>query len=207
MTVEWLPDVSVADDADFSRRAFLATWQAIRPLFGAHADYKPIEGRNASHALLDLVGGIDGYIVEGHVVRTVAQRTQRIHIYPRANTFTIRYARSNGTATEFLKRLDAIETDAAVPSLTIQVYYDETHDTPVKVGIAHTVPLYRWVTTHRNLCHHNAARHGGNDFLVVPWWTLAIESDVPHATWSCASHSRQPTSFFNRPTWPSDRWI
>lgn len=207
MAVEWLSDQSFDEDAQFSRKSFHASWPFIRHLFGAAADYKPVEGDHVPHRELDLVGGIDGYIVQDHVIRTVAQRTQRIEVYPRANTFTIRYARYNQTATEFLKRLTAIETEAAVPSLTIQIYFDEKREAPVKVGIAHTVALYRWVTEHLADCDVRSARHGGNQFLVVPWYALGLKSDVPYATWYAASYTRGPRSFFNRPSWPKDRWI
>jgi hypothetical protein len=205
----WTPDISVDEDAAFSRRAFLSTWPHICHLFGPGAVYRPVEDddEKARHRELDLVGGIDGYIVQEPTVRTVAQRTQRIEIYPRANTFTLRRRRVTGTPTEYAKRLEAINRGDAVPSLTIQTYFSETHDGPMKVGIAHTVGLYQWAYEHPDDCEVRRAQHGGNEFLVVKWLTLGLKSDVPYATWYPTSRTRGPIPFFNRPTWPKDRWI
>lgn len=207
--VVWEPDVSVDEDAEFSRQAFLLTWPHIRHLFGPDAEYRPLEEKKtkAHHRELDLVGGIDGYIVQENVIRTVAQRTQRIEIFPRANTFTLRRRRTTGTATEYLKRLEAINNGDAVPSLTIQTYFSETQNCPMKVGIAHTVALYRWTHEHLTKCDVRTAQHGGNEFLVIKWLTLGLESDVPYATWYPTSRTRGPTAFFDRPTWPKNRWI
>jgi len=207
MNLEILPDQSREDDAEFSRTAFLRTWPYIRDLFGPGAEYQTVEGDHPAHPQLDLVGGIDGYIVQGHTVRTVAQRTQRYESYPRANTFTIRYSRQRGSATEYFKRLEAIQNDDAVPSLTIQTYFSDDSQSPVKVGIAHTIALYRWMHEHPDDCQVRIAHHGGNSFLVVSWYTLGLKSDVPYATFYATSRSRGPIAFFSRSTWPKDRWI
>jgi hypothetical protein len=209
MAINWEPDSSFAEDAEFSRSAFLKSWPVIQHLFGPGATYRPVEDGDvtAPHQDLDLIGGIDGYITQKRVVRTVAQRTQRLKTYERANTFTIRAIRHTGAATELRKRLEAIETESAVPSLTIQVYFDEHRQHPIRVGIAHTVALYRWVVAHPEAYHMQTARHGGNAFLVVKWWTLGLKSDVPYATWYETSRTRGPRAFFDRPTWPKDYWI
>src|SRR2546430_16705931 len=98
-------------------------WPKVAPLCGGGVLY-PIEMAHGLGwiATLDACSGIDAFqmLPSGNVLRGIASRIQYGRSYP---TFTLRYKRSSGAATEFEKRLYAIRHGAQgyiYPHLTIQ---------------------------------------------------------------------------------------
>ena len=118
---------------------------------------------------LDQTGGLDGYQLLSTGIRTIAQRTQFIDEYDKPATFTIRYRRRTGAATEYLKRVDALRCGYDLPALVIQAYVHKERQFMWRVGITHGRPFYEYVFRQEHRWERNEARDGSAAFLVVKW--------------------------------------
>jgi hypothetical protein len=150
-------------------------WPVVAPLCGGGTLY-PIEA--ARHlgiiVALDNCSGIDAFqmLPSGNMLRGVASRIQYGRLYP---TFTLRYKRSNGAATEFEKRLYAIRHVAQgyiYPHLTIQAYMSKPNGQLLAVAVTETSSLYLYAQRYRqdpSRVYEQRNPSDGNSFLVVPW--------------------------------------
>lgn len=97
--------------------------------------------------LLDTLCGTDWLQVyeKRKLVQGVATRTQTIRNgYKPYNSFTIRKEIESGNATEYQKRLYAIEHGGVFPYLTIQIYASESEEL-LSVGIARTSDIMDYI--------------------------------------------------------------
>lgn len=123
--------------------------------------------------VLDMSAGIDVWQVSEEGVRGIAARVQKIYNDGTPyNTFTVRCARSSGVETEYQKRKTAIESNGKwiFPFLTIQAYFNETHQKYASIGIAKTQDIIRYIqptqTRKRRAWEPNRR---WSDFYVVNW--------------------------------------
>lgn len=143
--------------------------------------------------IFDKYAGIDAIHVWRDKVRGVAVRVQWGVNY---RTFTIRYKRQSGVATEYAKRLAAIRGNngAMYPYLTIQAYADKRDGGRLlSYAVVATQDLYRYIEKHlpdteRHIemnYHPRDAAVGwnkcpeGNTFLIVDFGKLG-DSGIRH---------------------------
>ena len=125
---------------------------------------------------LDMICGIDmlHYPASGGI-RGIASRVQYLDpawasSYP-WDTFTIRRTRPNSHATEYEKRLAAIDSNGAqlYPYLTIQAYLVDRHVGPcLSVAAVRTADLIRHVQANLDTVTVRTVK-GGTTMFVVPW--------------------------------------
>ena len=111
----------IARSADHFQRI---VWPNLSPLLGG-GNVIPVETVTDSRMaqILDQLGGVDIWYVNQEQIFPIASRVQ---YGDRAwNTFTIRYARPSGAATEYDKRLRSIRNGSLYPRWTIQAYVDD----------------------------------------------------------------------------------
>lgn len=193
---------SYSEQASFTTRAFREiVWPEIGAMCGG-GNLVSLEGPSSD---LDTRGGIDAYQVFRTGVRTIAQRTQRVDEYDKPSTFTIRVDRADGGITEWEKRVDALDRNNDLPTITVQAYVMEQKAYMVKAGIVHTRPFYQWARQNRHHFHRKEARDDGNGFLIIPWLLLMLDSNVPFAVKDLFAQVRSPKGHFI--DWPKDRWI
>jgi len=139
---------NVCTDLNDSSRAFLmAVWPKIKMACGG-GDIRPVEILDDIEIAkqLDTLAGIDVWQTKTDIgVRGIASRVQ---FGDKAwNTFTIRLARESGSATEYEKRLDAIETGRFIyPYLTVQAYVTARNNpTLLSCAVCKTKDLYGFV--------------------------------------------------------------
>jgi hypothetical protein len=169
-------------------------WQKhVWPLVHGHlggGDLLRLEGLGEKTAyLLDVHAGIDGFQVHRqNGLRGIAHRAQ---VTPKPyNTFTVRMARESGAATEFAKRVQAIQSNVGwlYPAITIQAYA-QTWDGPVlSVGVAYTSDIMQCVLDGVYAVRQTFAR-GAATFAAVSWaemkkngYRIAVVTPVPAPT-------------------------
>ena len=96
----------------------------IRPLLG-EIEVIPIEGAifNGTPDAFDTLAGVDLWAIDQHGIFGLASRVQPCN--KPFDTFTVRRSRTSGTATEYGKRLKAIESGYVYPEWTIQAYVSQ----------------------------------------------------------------------------------
>jgi hypothetical protein len=150
-------------------------WPAVSPLCGGGVLYSVERVLDLGWiSTLDACSGIDAFQMppSGNVLRGIASRIQYGRSYP---TFTLRYKRSSGAATEFEKRLYAIqhvERGYIYPHLTIQAYMSRPSGKLLAAAVTETRSLYLYAQRYREdksrvYVQRNAS--DGNTFLVVMW--------------------------------------
>ena len=133
---------------------------------------------------LDALEGIDAFQRGTYALRGLASRVQWGTDY---QTFTVRIARSNGSLTEFEKRLEVLhhlEQGYLYPFWTIQAYVSRPGGVFYSVGATRTTDLYRFIeqcAREGTPLEQKQAGNGGETFLIVPWDTyLAAGLDLFH---------------------------
>ncbi len=202
---------NVLQDMNDSSRAFLAVvWPKIRKAC-SDGDICPVEVLDDSKIAeqLDTLAGIDVWQTKtGIGVRGIASRVQ---FGDKAwNTFTIRLERQSGIATEYEKRLDAIETGKFIyPYLTVQAYVTNRRD-PVLLSCAvvKTKDLYEFIEYRAASGRPLVPRKSTDDktgqwarFYWVDWrelktWCKMKPSDEPHIKIWC---NKKPASILHGP--------
>jgi hypothetical protein len=153
-------------------------WPKIEP-FCAGGRLEPIESTTSRRRIdhdLDILAGIDAWhmLDSKGVMRGIASRVQ----WGPKNwrTFTIRESRPNGSATEFAKRLyalDHLDQGWLFPSLTIQAYVTQKR-TGCLLGAAiiHTSDLFKYARAPSTPQRRRRASNGGEGFLHYGWADL-----------------------------------
>lgn len=119
---------------------------------------------------LDVSAGIDAWEIQpGSGIRGIASRVQWIPDGGRPwNTFTIRKSRDSGAATEYAKRLLAIEGDEGwlYPHFTIQAYLSSETDVLLSVAVCKTLDLICYIRDGSEL---RTRRTANAEFYAVGW--------------------------------------
>jgi len=136
------PDV--LRDLNRSNKAFLGVvWPVIKYKCGG-GEIIPVEALDDIEIAdqLDMLCGIDIWqTIGGDGARGIASRVQ----FGTKNweTFTVRYRRDSGAKTEYVKRLEAIETGRFIyPYLTSQAYVTGDGRSLIGFGVARTVDIF-----------------------------------------------------------------
>ncbi|WP_233867220.1 hypothetical protein [Paraburkholderia adhaesiva] len=183
------PDV--AHDLSRSARVFSAVvWPIVAPACGG-GELVPVEAVSGTDLAwrLDALAGIDAWQTrEDGAMRGIASRVQWMRPDQTPwDTFTIRFERASGSATEFAKRLYAIghpEQGWLYPALTVQAYVGMEDERLLSWAAVHTrdlytraqvlmrqgigtLPCYDARRGYGQQCTTNAA------FLALAWWWLA----------------------------------
>lgn len=121
------------------------------------------KSNNETLLWMDKYSGID-YIGKSpkNQLFGIASRIQWDYDY---STFTIRYERYTGTATEYKKRLEAIKKGYFYPTYTLQAYFKRDL-TPISCAVVKTKSLYEFVQKHPDKIKKLSS---DNKFLVVDW--------------------------------------
>jgi hypothetical protein len=173
------------DDLRESQRDFQEiVWPRIAPLLGGGRLVSVEEESPKTKQLLDLFAGIDAWhIQDQHLrMRGIASRVQWIWPgRPPYDTFTIRWRRNNGSATEFEKRLAAMRDNGKwlFPYLTCQAYLTENHPRQLlSAAVIRTRDLFEHVadliqTDSLPLPTENKDR--SSSFLSIAWRAIPSE--------------------------------
>lgn len=119
---------------------------------------------------LDSYSGIDVVRINhaSKAVTGIASRIQRSD--KNWATFTVRCKRDNGTPTEYVKRICALQYGDIIPALTYQAYVAPTGDKLIAAAIARTADIWAFITGGNILTRHtNAEQIGQAAFYVVRW--------------------------------------
>jgi hypothetical protein len=153
-------------------------WPHVNPLMGG-GTFLPVEGSVSSQLAddLDRIAGIDIlHYPEAGGMRGIASRVQYNRPewrdrYP-WDTFTVRKSRRSNMATEYHKRVSAIDSGGRelFPYLTVQAYLEAPNDGPlVSAAVARTADLFYYL-------QQNTARTqkvaGGSEMYVIRWREL-----------------------------------
>ena len=141
----------VATDLRQSAMDFLTiVWPRIFDRMGGGRLY-PVEMDQHDReiaAALDVMAGIDAWQLcdDAGQMRGLASRVQWCDVKP-YDTFTVRWRRGSGVATEVDKRLAALHDPGGwlSPALTIQAYLREHDRAFLSAGIIRTVDLFLWI--------------------------------------------------------------
>lgn len=95
------------------------------------------------------------------------------------DTFTIRYVRSNGSITEYIKRIIAIAIDDIYPKWTSQAYINLNGTKLTAIGVVNTKELFKNIVVYinkyglfennKNNIYININKIDNNKFIVVKW--------------------------------------
>ena len=126
-------------------------------------------GENEAYRWLDKISGIDWlYKTNDDHVSGIAVRIQFVD--PDAqpyNTFTVRFARHTGNATEYEKRKESIDNGCLNPTYTIQAYVNQNDPTEViSAAIVKTNDLYAYCDQYQNEISENVS---DNVFKIMKW--------------------------------------
>lgn len=176
------PDV--ARDLTRSAKRFLdIVWPTMAPLCGGGA-IMPVESSSSTDlkAAMDQLAGIDAWQLckaEGRM-RGLASRVQPSPFS--YGTFTVRYTRTSGAETEYVKRKHTLELASEGwlwPWFTLQAYvHPHTHQL-VAAAVVQTRELFWYIEEQLRLhpedrdLRFDRNRQDGNVFLVIPWERLA----------------------------------
>ncbi len=120
---------------------------------------------------------LDNYSGVDWVCRTPANQifsiAARIQFDRDWRTFTVRYKRPTGSATELEKRLDAVKNDFFYPTYTLQAYIDENKKQALSCGIVKTKVLYKYILENLDSLQIRTNKKDGVQFVFVKW------DDVP----------------------------
>lgn len=139
-------------------------WPAMGPRLGG-GELIPVESVTDSPVAnaLDMLAGVDLWYVYRGQIFPIASRVQ---YGGRAwNTFTIRYSRPSGVATEYHKRLESIKNGSLYPRLTIQAYVHNGR--LLSAAAVDTQHLMQQAERYRHQVRHNPA--DGATFVYVNW--------------------------------------
>ncbi|HEU5381856.1 MAG TPA: hypothetical protein VFV38_41070 [Ktedonobacteraceae bacterium] len=158
--------------ADFVRIVWPLVRDQCRELRGS--TLRMVEGlpQNPIADDLDIDAGIDAYQRTPWGLRGMSSRVQWWKNY---QTFTVRSQRSNGSRTEYGKRLATIKhlnEGFLYPYWTIQAYLERPGGTLLSVAVARTVELYGYIEQRKQSgrpCRERRAGSGGEWFLCVEW--------------------------------------
>jgi hypothetical protein len=159
MSNDWQADMS-----ESSRYFCDLVWPVIRAAVGG-GDMVPVESVQSTEftRTLDIVAGIDAWIVQGHHIFGIASRIQYDTSW---ETFTIRMSRPNNSVVEYQKRRDQIATPGSLfPRWTVQAYVDRSGPKLLAAGAVLTEHVIQAVTDQIGYMQmtYNA------EFWVVPW--------------------------------------
>lgn len=156
--------MSVAQAIERSSHAFRdVVWPTMGPLLGG-GHVIPVESvtDSAMSTALDTLAGVDLWYVANREVYPVASRVQ----YGRAwNTFTIRYSRRSGVATEYQKRVTSILSGSLYPRITIQAFIQGGQ--LLAAAAVDTKHLIQKATEYRGQVRVNG--QDGASFIYVSW--------------------------------------
>lgn len=154
------------------------TWNRFKAEILEHikGELIDIEAQSSPLAqMFDQYSGVDAiHIVKGYhhspKMRGVAIRCQYGNAW---NSFTIRYSRSTGTTTEYIKRREAIYGDGGFwyPYLTIQIYANKLKESNrfFSCGIIRTKDIYDYIEENFDKILQKVNPQDGNIFLVIFW--------------------------------------
>lgn len=163
----------VASDMSWSAKVFNEqVWPIIQPFVG-RGDLLQMEGRPDTELAkeLDMRAGIDGWHVHQNGMRGIASRVQ-VARKPKNpfNSFTIRLTRNSGAATEYQKRMIAInggpEKGWIYPFFTVQAYTLTTTGPVLSCGVARTIDIMDYIQKHGP----DDTRETSNATFGVCWW-------------------------------------
>jgi len=171
----------VARDLSWSAKAFVdLVWPMIREHLGG-GELVPAEAVMDERMSkdFDMLAGIDAWqVCRPGGIRGIASRVQKGK--KAWNTFTIRYARTTGTETEYSKRMRAIEhSDMGwlLPHITVQAYVTNELDRLLSCAVVRTKDLFCFAAEsmreHDGKVYMQENRYDGNAFIVAPWDVLA----------------------------------
>lgn len=188
---------AVAASMASSSEAFIAhVWPSIQWACGG-GELTPVESVTADGMTktLDVLAGIDAWqVIDGRgYMRGIASRVQEIRPGGGVwNTFTVRSRRANGAATEYAKRLGAIQQaseGALYPGLTVQAYVNNFDSGPLlSAAVVRTVDLIMWFERQAEkgpLPERRAtvgARRGQAEFFYWANWS-ALRTDGVEIFW------------------------
>ena len=116
-------------------------------------------------AMLDLYSGIDAIRKDDTGIQGIAWRAQFQN--RKWNTFTIRAERETGTATEYQKRIEAIDKGYFYPAYTVQAYFDNIENLNLlSMAIVKTKDLYELFDNNKDLFN---TRKSNNVFYFIEW--------------------------------------
>lgn len=165
-------------------------WPTFGPLLGG-GELRLLEDGDDTALMFDRSLGIDALqIMPNGTMRGIASRVQ---YQGRFESFSVRYKRTSGLPTEFMKRMAAaVDEDATLPAITIQAYLSPVVNGQrphlMLAGAVRTRALYSYI-------RHEMERTGsieqrfrihyveGASFFPV-WWRDLREAGVPLVTWA-----------------------
>lgn len=117
---------------------------------------------------LDRFAGIDAIqTLPNRQLRTLATRVQWTH--KSWDTFTVRRSRKTGSATEFVKRVEAMREGYLYPMMTIQAYLATKGGAILSVAACYTADLFDFIQEYEPFVKTVS---DGNTFYVVDWKDL-----------------------------------
>lgn len=115
---------------------------------------------------LDVYAGVDFLqLTKDHHVRGIASRVQRG--WSNYKTFTLRYWKKSGHATEIAKRVISEDKEYLRPGVTVQAYLNKEGTDLVRVGVVRTKDLYRLYNTNPDLFSYKKTKKGDAGFLYI----------------------------------------
>lgn len=134
----------------------------------------PVEGKTDDDLAkkLDQLAGIDIFNVDGDVTYGVASRIQTVRDGKAWDTFTVRKRRDSGAATEYEKRLKALDSNGILfPRLTYQAYVSaNTGGRLISMAVCLTEELINLCKEgHAGTRHTGARQFGGAEFFYISW--------------------------------------
>lgn len=146
----------------------------VLPIFkNLYPNYKFIRMENEKNEiafLLDTHAGIDFLIVDkmNKTLKGLASRVQRV--FRCWKTFTVRYERDNGTATEYKKREQSLKDGGLYAAWTSQAYISPDNSNILGIAITSTVELWEYIEKeHPQIKHTHSDQCGQASFFVIPW--------------------------------------
>jgi len=142
-------------------------WPQVKQWF-ANATVRQIENSKTKDSLLlDMLTGIDLWQISTMGVKGIASRVQFNSNY---KSFTIRYRRSSGSLTEFIKRTEALYSNSGniLPFYTMQAYVYEP-DIFLSGAIIETKDLFDYISSNAHDIDTRENRQDDNIFKVAYW--------------------------------------
>jgi hypothetical protein len=133
------------DDLATSTRQFQEiVWPQIKDWFGGDPELYPAEGKDDPlYRSFDTDMGADFWLVDNDAgMASIAARVQDQYEY---ETFTVRYSRSSGAATEHQKRMRQLASSYELPTWTIQAYVEPVLESVQNVAACRTDRLFEYI--------------------------------------------------------------
>lgn len=171
------PEKWVDDLKDSSYDFLRLVWPAIKDFCGG-GETMPVEtvSNNDFAKYLDQFSGIDFWqIVNDHGIRGIASRIQWGNVNWR--TFTIRFRRFSGSATEYQKRIEAVNTgEWLYPYLTCQAYITERRKGyMLGCAVAKTRDIFLAIQEGK----YRKRKTLNAEFLIVGWDNIELVCEIP----------------------------